>query len=175
MYSPLITPFNFSYTTQAQARAAERSRNFPTPEQALQTGLQLRFTVQGGKDKFRMSSRQTGSWDPRPDCCSVSNNWRLVGAVRKVEFKLLQLGLVVAIEQGHSGRSCFRAIRTRLADRLWRQAGSQVRSAAHKCLPGYVEVRSRNFLRLKQPSSGMTRQSTAKSFPCASAPLTTTS
>ena len=35
--------------------------------------------------------RQTGSWELRPDCCSVSENWRRVGAVRKVEFKLLQL------------------------------------------------------------------------------------
>jgi hypothetical protein len=25
------------------------------------------------------------------DCYSVTDNWRLVGAVRKVEFKLLQL------------------------------------------------------------------------------------
>jgi hypothetical protein len=25
------------------------------------------------------------------ECCSVSNNWQLVGAVRKVEFKLLHL------------------------------------------------------------------------------------
>jgi len=54
---------------------------------------------------------------------------------RKVEFKLFQPGLVCAIEQGHSGRSCFRAIRTRPADRRWRQAGSQVRRASHKCCP----------------------------------------
>jgi hypothetical protein len=44
------------------------------------------------------SSRQKGSWELRPDCCSVSDNWRLVGAVRKVEFKPLQLRVVFAIE-----------------------------------------------------------------------------
>ena len=49
------------------------------------------------------------------------DNWRLVGAVRKVEFKLLQLGLVSDIEHGQSGRSCFRAILTRSTDRRRQQ------------------------------------------------------
>ena len=45
----------------------------------------------------------TGIWELRPDCYSGSDNWRLVGAVRKVEFKLLQLGLVFVIESGDGG------------------------------------------------------------------------
>jgi len=43
----------------------------------------------------------------RPHCCSVSDNWRLVGTVRKVEFKLLQLkpapGLLIASTREDSG------------------------------------------------------------------------
>ena len=57
-------------------------------------------------------------------CCLVSGNRRLVVAVLKVEFKLLQLQVVFNIEQGRSGRVSFRAILASPASASLSDAGS---------------------------------------------------